>query len=216
MADRYIISDYEKAGDKTPRIKFRTGNLTKAEASFTTSAERKVRSVVLYNAGTDTVLKLAIDGEPIYLVEAIEKAREEGGELEPKALASAAAKAAAGFAIGELVRALSGVAVPGIGGAIFAHFLGPYYAVKGDGAAVAGAGAGLWGGVSGAVMGLLVGGPVGAVIGGAAGGWAACTGAHALVRNLTSPGQKCTVCEGAGLVDDFRRCKKCNGKGYLQ
>lgn len=213
MADRYIISDYEKAGDETPRIKLRTDDLTKAEASFTTSAERKVRSVVLYNAGTDTVLKLAIDGEPIYLVEAIEKAR---GEMEPKAIASAAAKAAAGIAIGKMVEALSGVAVPGVGGVIFAHFLGPYYAIKGDGAAAAGAGAGLWGGLSGAVIGTLVGGPVGGIIGGVAGGAAAGAGASALVRSLTPPSPKCTVCKGTGLVDDFRRCKKCNGKGYLQ
>ena len=98
MAGRYVLSDYNTADDQTPKIDSRYDNLEEAEASFTKSAERKILSVVLYDTEKDEVLKAGIDGEPIYLVMAVEKARE---EKKPNAVATATAKALAGIAIGE-------------------------------------------------------------------------------------------------------------------
>lgn len=211
MAGRYVLSDYNTVEDETPRIDSRYDNLAEAEASFTKSAERKILSVVLYDTEKDEVLKAGIDGEPIYLVMAVEKARAEKAAI---AVASATAKAVAAVAIGEIVEALSGVGVPGVGGAIIGHFLGPYYAIKGDAAAAAGAGAGLWGSVSGAVIGTIIAPGVGTLIGGAVGGAAAGTATVALVKSLTPSSPKCTNCKGTGLVEDFRRCPECNGYGY--
>ena len=108
---------------------------------------------------------------------------------------------------------MTGEAVPCIGGVIVAHVLGPYYALKGDGANAAGAAAGLWGGLSGAIVGSIFGGPVGAVIVGnsrCAGTGAAAKG---IVKAYTHPSQ-CKTCLGTGLVDDLRRCPECKGYGY--
>ncbi|XP_038059929.1 uncharacterized protein LOC119730930 [Patiria miniata] len=220
MAGRYVLSNYNTAEDEQPRIASRANDLRKAEASFTASAEGKIRSVVLYDTEKDEVLKIGIEGEPIYLVRAIELARK---EKNPNAAVSAtkmvAIKAAAGYAIGEIVKALTGASVPGVGGVIMAHFLGPYYAIKGDGAAAAATGAGLWGCVSGAVIGTLIFPGVGtiiggAVLGGAIGGATAGIAAGALVKAFTPPSPKCTNCGGSGLVDDFRTCPNCSGYGY--
>ena len=97
------------------------------------------------------------------------------------------AKVAAGILIGQIVKALAGEAVPGVGGAVIAHVLAPYYAFKGDGENAAGAAASLWGAVSGAIVGGIVGGPVGAIIGGIAGGAAAGAGAKGIVKAFTRP-----------------------------
>lgn len=205
MAGRYVISDYKTAADNKPRISVRTRDLTEAEEKFASSAKKKVRSVVLYNTGTDMVLKIAIDGEPIYLVEAIDKARE---ELESNALVNeAVAKVAAGIVIEQMVRVMTGVEVPGLGDAVADNFIFPYSNRKGDGAAAV---AGVFGGLSGAVIGNSVLGHIGSLVGAATVG--AC--ASALIKYLFPPSPKCTACKGTGLVDDFRRCKECYGSGY--
>ena len=108
---------------------------------------------------------------------------------------------------------MTGEAVPCIGGVIVAHVLGPYYALKGDGANAAGAAAGLWGGLSGAIVGSIFGGPVGAVIGGIAGGAGTGAAAKGIVKAYTHPSQ-CKTCLGTGLVDDLRRCSECKSYGY--
>ena len=214
MSGRYLLADYKTEEDEKPRVAKRTGDLEKAKKAFEKSSQRKIKSAVLFDTDKNEVLQIAIEGEPIHLVNVIEFAR---GYLNSENwinfIGEKAAKVAASYVIGAVVKAMAGEAVPGVGGAVLAHVLGPYYAMKGDGAKVAGAGAGLWGGMSGAVVGFLVGGPVGAAIGGAVGGSAAGAAATGIVKALTHPSQ-CKNCQGTGLVDDFRRCSNCEGYGY--
>ncbi|KAK3101760.1 hypothetical protein FSP39_006150 [Pinctada imbricata] len=218
MPLRYIVINYEKADSEDPKIVFRSKDSKEAEKHFTKSAERKTRSSVMYDTETDEVMKIAIEGDPIYLVKAIELAR---GELQSnmKGYLDKGAKKARNvtinIVIGELVKACAGQGIPGVGGYLTAHFTAPYYAVQGNQIAAGGACAGLWGGVTGAVVGTIVGGPVGGIVGGVAGGMGAGIATTELLKTF-APKDKCKVCQGCGMVEDYRRCKKCNGYGYLK
>ncbi|XP_033744493.1 uncharacterized protein LOC117330370 [Pecten maximus] len=219
MARRYLIAAYAKEEDESPKILPAHTFTTRrsAEEEFTKIAGQKIRSVILYDSKTDEVIKLAIQGEPIYLVKAIELAR---GQFPPNKtldkLKDKAADYAASKAIESIAKALLGQSVPKIGDVVIAHFTGPYYALKGDNVGVATSAGGLWGGVSGAIVGTVVGGPIGGIVGGIIGGSAAGLGAGAIVKSFEPPEEhtKCGKCEGTGLVRDFRRCPLCNGYGY--
>lgn len=214
MPGRYLLADYRTEEDEKPRVALRTNDLGDARKAFKTSSQRKIKSAVLFDTQTNEFLLIAIEGEPIYLVNVIEFAREDVNKNNlVNFIGEKAAKASAGIIIGQIVKALAGEGVPGVGGAVVAHVLGPYYAMKGDGAKAAGAAAGLWGGVSGTVVGIVVGGPVGGIIGGVVGGAAAGAGATGIVKAFTHPRQ-CKNCQGTGLVEDLRRCPKCEGYGY--
>lgn len=216
MPGRYLLADYKTEEDEKPRVALRTGDLGDAKKAFKTSSQRKIKSAVLFDTEKNEFLLIAIEGEPIYLVNVIEFARKDVNENNRvNFIDQKAAKAAAGFLIGQIVKALAGEGIPGVGGAVVAHVLGPYYAMKGDGAKAAGAAAGLWGGVSGAIVGTLAGGPVGGIIGGIVGGAAAGGAATGIVKAFTHPRQ-CKNCRGTGLVEDLRRCPKCEGYGYLK
>lgn len=214
MPARYLLADYETKKSEKPRVEIRTDDLEHGKKAFKNSSQRKIKSAVLFDTEKNEVLLVAIEGEPIHLVDVIEFAREYANEqhIINKAAAKAA-KAAASILIGQIVKAMAKEAVPGAGGAVVAHFLGPYYALKGDGANAAAAAASLWGGMSGAIIGTIVGGPFGAIIGGIAGGAGAGAGAKGIVKAFTHPSQ-CKTCQGTGLVDDLRRCSECKGYGY--
>ena len=211
MPARYLLADYETEKGEKPRVAIRTDDLEHGKKAFKNSSQRKIKSGVLFDTEKNEVLLVAIEGEPIHLVNVIEFAREYA--IVQHSINMAKAKVAAGILIGQIVKALAGEAVPGVGGAVIAHVLAPYYAFKGDGANAAGAAASLWGAVSGAIVGGIVGGPVGAIIGGIAGGAAAGAGAKGIVKAFTHPSQ-CKTCQGTGLVDDLRRCSECKGYGY--
>lgn len=74
----------------------------------------------------------------------------------------------------------------GVSTLVFGHVQGVYYALQGDGASAAAAGAGVWGSLSGSVLGFVVGGPIGAFIGGLVGGSAASLGTKALINSQGS------------------------------
>ena len=168
----------------------------------------------MYDHKTDDVLKIAIQGPPINLVKAIEFSR--GIEWAGEVIINKGIKIAAGQAIGKIVAALAGEPIPGVGGVVVAHFLGPYYALKGDAVGAVKAAGGLWGGLSGAVIGFVVGGPPGAIVGGIAGGIAAGEGAGAVVKAFLPPNKKtCENCKGSGLVADYRKCPECQRYGYV-
>lgn len=215
---RYVVVDYDNTTAEQPKIACTTNDLQTAENSFKESAERKILSTILYDHKTDDVLKIAIQGPPIHLVKAIEFGRgiEWAGEVIDNPVIKKGIKIAAGQAIGKIVAALAGEPVPGVGGVIVAHFLGPYYALKGDGVGAVKAAGGLWGGLSGAVIGFVAGGPVGAFVGGVAGGIIAGEGAGAIVKAALPPNKKtCEKCKGSGLVADYRKCPECQGYGYV-
>ena len=215
---RYVVAGYDNENAKQPKIVCSTSNLQTAKENFEKSAEKKILSTILYDYKTDNVLNIAIQGPPIYLVKAIKFSRaiEWAGDVIINPVMKRAAKIAAGEAIRKIVAALAGEPIPGVGGVIVAHFLGPYYAMKGDGVGAVKAAGGLWGGLSGAVIGGIVGGPIGAVVGGIAGGVVAGEGAGAIVKAALPPSKKtCKNCKGAGLVADYRKCPECQGYGYV-
>lgn len=181
MPARYLLADYETEKSEKPRVEIRTDDLEHSKRAFKKSSQRKIKSAVLFDTEKNEVLLVAIEGEPIHLVNVIEFAREHARHYLP----NIAAKATAGTLIGQIVKAMAGEAVPGVADAVIAHVLGPYYAFKGDGANAAGAAAALWGGVSGAIVGTLVGGPVGAIVGGMVGGAGAGAGAKGIVKAFT-------------------------------
>lgn len=183
MPARYLLADYETEKSEKPRVEIRTDDLEHSKKAFKKSSQRKIKSAVLFDTEKNEVLLVAIEGEPIHLVNVIEFAREH------IYLPNIAAKATAGTLIGQIVKAMAGEAVPCVAGAVIAHVLGPYYAFKGDGANAAGAAAALWGGASGAIVGTLVGGPVGAIVGGMVGGAGAGAGAKGIVKAFTHPNQ---------------------------
>lgn len=212
MAGRYIIVNYKRARDTEPRISFRTDDLTEAEAKFTIYEERGFRSVVLYDTGTKTVRRSVNFGRRIYLVKAYEKAEGDKGALK-KAAYKIVAKEAAGIGIEQMAITMGGISVPGLGGAVVDLCKVPYFAGKGDGAAATGAAASAFGGLLGAKVGNEIGGNIGAWIGGFAGGLAANALASNCIDSLITESQKCTACEGKGLVHKYR-CTRCNGNGY--
>ncbi|XP_060075416.1 uncharacterized protein LOC132555094 [Ylistrum balloti] len=218
MPRRYLLAAYVKEEDETPKI---LSNHTfdvrkKAEDEFLRIANRKVRSTVLYDSQTDEIIKIAIEGEPIFLVKAIELARGVGPNSYLETVKNKVTESAAKNAIESIAKALLGEAVPGISDVVMAHFTGPYYALKGDHVGVAATAGGLWGTVSGAVIGTIAAGPIGGVVGGIIGGSAASMGAGALVKSFEPPKEhkKCDKCDGTGLFRDFRRCPSCKGYGY--
>lgn len=215
-AGRYIVADYKKAGDTTPRIGFRTDDLPQAEVNFKLSAERAVRSVVLFDTKTDTVLKIALDKEPIYHVEAIEKAR---SRMDPEAIVDlvikTAAKKAAEVLIGKMIKVLTGKSDPGLGGVVVAMFMVGYYASKRDGGKAAGAAVGPLGAQCGAALGEKMAGKIGSHVGDFVGGATAEAAGEALYNYIFPPSKKlCTTCKGIGLDGNARRCRNCKGKGY--
>lgn len=172
-----------------------------------------MKSSVLYDSEEDRVMKIAIEGEPKNLTTAIESARTcLNTKFALQEAEQIIAEEMAADVIDKIAKALLGEPVPGISDAVMAHFLGPYYAIKGDEVRAVEACAGLWGGVSGAVLGMLA-GPGGAAVGGFIGATTAAAGAGAIIKAYRHP-HACKSCKGTGLVDDFRTCDKCNGYGY--
>ncbi|XP_069141216.1 uncharacterized protein [Argopecten irradians] len=205
---RYIVTYYESADRKKPAVFCTTDDLSRAEKIFKENAERKIHSTVLYDRQKDKVVKIAIEGEPKQLSLAIELARGNNKNA-PKSKINEE-EAMQGLA--SLASALMGNSVPGLSYAVDAHFMGPYYAMKGDGVSAVKACAGMFGGLSGTVLGLLA-GPVGAVAGGIAGAAIASEATGQLFKAFDHP-DKCGKCKGTGLVEDYRTCKKCDGHGY--
>lgn len=219
MTGRFIISRYER--DKIPTIaRFRASDYDAAWSFFITSAKRRVLSVVLYYTGIDAVINFAIDGEPIYLVRAIERARNDRTrqEKELNALVNTAfrdlTEAIAGRAIDEVVKALTGVRVPGLGGVFLAQFSRPYFAVKRKKDRSATTKSILVGGVSGAAVGFITGGPIGGIIGGIGAVATAAVAAPSVIESFSEPFPTCTACRGAGMIGNYHKCSHCCGKGY--
>lgn len=188
----------------------KTDDLEHGKKAFQISSQRKIKSGVLFDTEKNEVVLVAIEGEPIHLVNVIEFARKYGNTKSD--IDMAVAKAKASILIREIVKAMAGEPIPGVGGAFVAHVLHPYYALEGDGANFAKGAAAIWGGISGAIVGTMAAGPVGGFIGGIA-GVAAGVGAKNVPKAFTHPSQ-CKTCQGTGLVDDLRRCSKCKGYGY--
>lgn len=209
MPARYLLAHYETEKGENPRVAIRMDDLEDGKKAFKTSSQRKIKSAVLFDTEKNEVLLVAIEGEPIHLVNVIEFARKYGNTKSDIDMAVAKANASI---LKEIVKAMTGEPVPGVGGAGIAHVLHPYYALEGDGANVAKGAAALWGGISGAIVGTMAAGPVGGFIGGIA-GVAAGAGAKNVAKAFTHPSQ-CKTCQGTGLVDDLRRCSKCKGYGY--
>ena len=210
MPGRYLLADYETEKGEKPRVAMKTDDLEHGKKAFQISSQRKIKSGVLFDTEKNEVVLVAIEGEPIHLVNVIEFARKYGNTKSD--IDMAVAKAKASILIREIVKAMAGEPIPGVGGAAVAHVLHPYYALEGDGANMAKGAAAIWGGICGAIVGTMAAGPVGGFIGGIA-GVAAGAGAKNVPKAFTHASQ-CKTCQGTGLVDDLRRCSKCKGYGY--
>lgn len=214
MPARYLLADYLTKKGENPRVAIRMDDLEDGKKAFKNSSQRKIKSAVLFDTEKNEVVLVAIEGEPIHLVNIIEFARIYGNTKSN--IDMEVAKAKASILIREIVKAMAGEPIPGVGGAGIAHVLHPYYALEGDGngdgANVAKGAAILWGGIAGAIVGTVAAGPVGGIIGGIA-GVVAGAGAKNVAKASTHPRQ-CKTCQGTGLVDDLRRCSTCNGYGY--
>lgn len=189
----------------------RTDDLEHGKKAFQISSQRKIKSGVLFDTEKNEVVLVAIEGEPIHLVNVIEFAREYANVT--SSINMAGGKAGGSILIGEIVKAMAGEPILFVGGAGIAHVLGPYYVFKGDGANATGAAASLAGGIYGAIVGTMAAGPVGGIIGGIVGGVVGGAGAKGMVKAFTHSRQ-CKTCQGIGLVDDLRRCSECKGYGY--
>lgn len=75
MPGRYLLADYRTEKDEKPRVALRTNDLGDAKKAFKTSSQRKIKSAVLFDTEKNEFLLIAIEGEPIYLVNVIEFAR---------------------------------------------------------------------------------------------------------------------------------------------
>ena len=76
MAGRYLLADYESERGEKPRVAIRTDGLEHGKKAFKNSSQRKIKSAVLFDTERNEVLLVAIEGEPIHLVNLIEFARE--------------------------------------------------------------------------------------------------------------------------------------------
>lgn len=210
MSGRYLLADYKTEEDEKPRVASRTDDLQKAKRAFENSSQRKIKSAVLFDTEKNEFLLIAIEGEPIYLVNVIEFAKGfVKTENQINFVDEKDAKAAAAVLIGNIVKAKAGEAIPEVGGAVLGHDLGPQ---KGDGSTGSKVVGGFIGGAWGAAVGSVVGGPFIAIVGGVVGGYWGTSFVKSVINHNSI---YCINCPGGiGLVDDFQRCPECQGYGY--